>query len=243
MKKISSSTLISFLLTLILIFTALGYYFYQTSSTPNISLVDIHNFQNPNSLTITTTNNTPYLIPGEEQELKLVYHNVAGLALSAVDATISYDPTQAQITNISPADLTNSLTTPLISNNGLIHLAYAVPTSSTGLTQDKITVATFIIDPIEYAPLTLTLTNETEAASQDTGDENIVGTLISPTFDVRLPTDFNSDGTINAFDFSIFLAEYGKTGEAYQYRSDVNGDGEVNIYDYNTFLSTYGQTI
>lgn len=51
--------------------------------------------------------------------------------------------------------------------------------------------------------------------------------------------DLNSDGSINAFDLSILLTNYGKSASA----GDVNKDSLVDIFDLSILLSNYGKTV
>src|SRR5437868_3920538 len=50
--------------------------------------------------------------------------------------------------------------------------------------------------------------------------------------------DLNGDGTVNVFDLSILLSNWG-TSDA---TADINRDGTVNIFDLSTLLSHWGQT-
>ncbi len=50
--------------------------------------------------------------------------------------------------------------------------------------------------------------------------------------------DVNGDGSVNVFDLSILLTNYGKAGTFSQ--GDLNSDGQINIFDLSILLSNYG---
>jgi cellulase (glycosyl hydrolase family 5)/dockerin type I repeat protein len=50
--------------------------------------------------------------------------------------------------------------------------------------------------------------------------------------------DLNNDGTVNIYDLSILLSDWGTTNAT----ADLNNDGTVNIYDLSILLSNWGQT-
>jgi dockerin type I repeat protein len=50
--------------------------------------------------------------------------------------------------------------------------------------------------------------------------------------------DLNNDGTVNIYDLSILLADWGTTNPV----ADLNHDGTVNIFDLSILLSHWGQT-
>ncbi len=52
------------------------------------------------------------------------------------------------------------------------------------------------------------------------------------------PGDVNGDGSVNVFDLSILLSNYGKAGNSGQ--GDLNNDGQVNVLDLSILLSNYG---
>src|SRR5258708_5821867 len=53
-----------------------------------------------------------------------------------------------------------------------------------------------------------------------------------------LAGDINHDGTVNVFDLSIMLSDWGTNNAT----ADLNGDGTVNVFDLSTLLSHWGQT-
>lgn len=55
-----------------------------------------------------------------------------------------------------------------------------------------------------------------------------------------LPGDLNQDGTVNLFDYNLFLLEFGKTST--NNIADLNQDGKVDIFDYNIFLGNFGKS-
>jgi parallel beta-helix repeat protein len=63
-----------------------------------------------------------------------------------------------------------------------------------------------------------------------------------PCFDIeQLPGDINGDGTVNIFDYNIFLQHFGVVEDC-QNSADLNGDCAVNIFDYNILLQNFGRT-
>lgn len=55
------------------------------------------------------------------------------------------------------------------------------------------------------------------------------------------PGDINGDSSVNIFDLSILLSNYGKTvGQASDPDSDINTDGQIDIFDLSMLLSAYG---
>ena len=58
------------------------------------------------------------------------------------------------------------------------------------------------------------------------------------------PGDVNGDGRVNAFDFSIFTANFGKTSTSpgWDPRSDTNSDGRCNAFDVGVITSNFGRT-
>jgi hypothetical protein len=50
--------------------------------------------------------------------------------------------------------------------------------------------------------------------------------------------DLNGDGTVNVFDLSILLSDWGTNTAT----ADLNHDGTVNVFDLSTLLSNWGQT-
>jgi hypothetical protein len=53
--------------------------------------------------------------------------------------------------------------------------------------------------------------------------------------------DVNSDGSVNIFDLSILLTNYGKTtAQSSNPACDMNSDGTINIFDLSILLSHYG---
>jgi hypothetical protein len=55
-----------------------------------------------------------------------------------------------------------------------------------------------------------------------------------------LLADFNSDNKVDIFDYSIFTADFGKTGTGL--KTDLNSDGKVDIFDYTIFTGEFGKT-
>jgi hypothetical protein len=62
-----------------------------------------------------------------------------------------------------------------------------------------------------------------------------------------LKGDFTGDATINASDFSIFAANYGKVAEGneatYVWAYDLNTDGKIDASDFSIFAAAYGSTL
>ncbi len=52
------------------------------------------------------------------------------------------------------------------------------------------------------------------------------------------PGDVNGDGSVNVFDLSILLTNYGKAGNSSQ--GDLNNDNQINVFDLSILLSNYG---
>ncbi len=53
--------------------------------------------------------------------------------------------------------------------------------------------------------------------------------------------DLNGDNVVNALDYNILLADFGKTGTVGFTPADINKDGKVNILDYNLLSANYGK--
>jgi hypothetical protein len=52
--------------------------------------------------------------------------------------------------------------------------------------------------------------------------------------------DLNGDGKVDIFDYTIFIGDFGKTGN--NLVSDLNKDGKVDIFDYTIFSQNFGKT-
>jgi hypothetical protein len=57
-----------------------------------------------------------------------------------------------------------------------------------------------------------------------------------------LPGNINGDGTVNIFDYNIFLQNLGATNDC-QNEADLNADCSVNIFDYNILLENFGRSM
>jgi len=82
----------------------------------------------------------------------------------------------------------------------------------------------------------------------DSNPEHLVVTrTISAIATTGLPGDNNGDGVVNASDFAIFAANYGKAmaddPEAWISAYDLNSDDVVNVSDFAIFAAGYGQTL
>ena len=62
------------------------------------------------------------------------------------------------------------------------------------------------------------------------------------TQDIILYSDFNSDGTVNIFDYNILITNFGSTADCGN-SADANSDCSVNIFDYNILLGEFGQSV
>ncbi len=57
-----------------------------------------------------------------------------------------------------------------------------------------------------------------------------------------LPGDLNGDGSVNTFDLTGFLSNFGQTNRCPS-QGDLNGDGAVNTQDLTLLLSRFGQSL
>jgi parallel beta-helix repeat protein len=57
---------------------------------------------------------------------------------------------------------------------------------------------------------------------------------------VTISGDLNGDGKVDIFDYTIFIQDFGKTGN--NLVSDLNKDGKVDIFDYTIFSQNFGRT-
>ncbi|TWT90201.1 Endo-1,4-beta-xylanase A [Pseudobythopirellula maris] len=58
-----------------------------------------------------------------------------------------------------------------------------------------------------------------------------------------LPGDFNTDGVVDAADFTVWRDSLGQTGLIAYSGADSNGDGEVTLADYDYWVSNFGMSL
>ena len=64
----------------------------------------------------------------------------------------------------------------------------------------------------------------------------------NPYVNAILRADFNSDSTVNIFDYNTLLTNFGATSDCGN-QADANEDCSVNIFDYNVLLGEFGMSV
>jgi len=112
----------------------------------------------------------------------------------------------------------------------LVGTAAAGSSSYTDAMSPASTVYTYYVKSVDSNPEHLVVSS------------NRSGIAASP-----LQGDFTGDSIVNASDFSIFAAAYGKKAvdneEAYVWSYDLNNDGIINASDFSVFAAKYGSTL
>src|SRR5207249_1276636 len=119
-------------------------------------------------------------------------------------------------------------------NNGLPGNLIA---SQSALAYTNPSVNTFsmtLIPPIVLGPGTSTATTTATATGSTTA--TATAGICNPG---PLPGDFDSNGKVDVFDFSIFANNFGKTGTAIP--GDLNCDGKVDVFDFSIFANNFGK--
>lgn len=55
-----------------------------------------------------------------------------------------------------------------------------------------------------------------------------------------IPGDFDYNGTVNVFDFGIFSANFGSSGNPAFTLGDCDGDGDTDVFDFGIFAPNFG---
>jgi len=77
--------------------------------------------------------------------------------------------------------------------------------------------------------------------TKDNGTSNVTSDTWN--FNTSANYDIKEDGTINLYDISGFVNDYGSTGlPGGLIKSDINEDGEVDIIDASAIVNKYGET-
>jgi hypothetical protein len=128
----------------------------------------------------------------------------------------------------APTDVSSALTAPSSSNGGATWtFTFAPGTASTEASAS-------LADGIYTATL--------DAAKVTDGAVAMAGSNPAVTFH-RLSGDVNGSKSVNAADFNVFRAAFGKTSgqQGYDAAFDFDGNGSVNASDFNQFRSRFGK--
>jgi hypothetical protein len=100
---------------------------------------------------------------------------------------------------------------------------------------NKILGTNYPASPASYSKL-LGFSDWTHSPSAPSG-----GTITPPPPTSTNTGDINVDGSVNIFDLSILLSNYGKTvAQSTNQACDINEDNTINIFDLSILLSNYG---
>lgn len=103
------------------------------------------------------------------------------------------------------------------------------------------TITTGALTNVATYTYSLTCSNAGGASATKTVTSVMTAAPVVPTY---LSGDINKDGSVNLLDFSIFQANYGKSGTAITVaRADINGDGTVNLLDFSVLSKQFGETL
>lgn len=162
-------------------------------------------------------------------------------SVSAVQLELIYDSTKLKIQNLAPTDyLPNVLSQPVY-QPGRILATYAAPPDSGGQSLDWGTVATLTITPLTYGSSTIEFGFNTLVAAASSDNSVLIppDVINITTYNVA---DTNRDGSVNIYDYNLFVSQYGLEQSPVAGPADFNRDGKVNIFDYNIFVENYGFT-
>jgi chitodextrinase len=203
------------------------------ASTDNVAVTGYKVFRNGTQITSSTSTsfNDTGLVPNTTYTYTVSAFDAAGnaSAQSAGAALKTLPDTQAPT---APGNLTSTQT------RQNINLTFAASTDNVGVTgyiiyRDNVQIATTA--SLSYADSSVTVGNHVYgvAATDGAGNVSAITTLGLYVYAVA---DINRDGSVNIFDLSTLLSNWGKTGAN---TSDINGDSVVNIFDLSALLTAW----
>lgn len=80
------------------------------------------------------------------------------------------------------------------------------------------------------------LSQAPQATVKNAGAHATSDPIISPTGN---PSDLNADGKVDIFDYNLFIANFGKTGD--NIVGDIDKNQKIDIFDYNTLIANFGK--
>ena len=92
-------------------------------------------------------------------------------------------------------------------------------------------------------PVTIRLESVTELPPSYKGIKTVKGKSLRLFVSAQATSDFNGDGTVNVFDFLLFVNHFGTSHEdaGYDVRFDLDGDGTIGLSDFLIFVNAFGK--
>ena len=158
-------------------------------------------------------------------------------SLVAVQLELIYDPEKLNIFGLDHSDyLPNYLANPIF-GSGKFETTLSVQPDTGGVstwgTLGKLNITPLALGThsIEFGSNTIAtiIGSDTNAFQSNSG-------LIINVFN---PGDINKDKTVDLFDYTYFVLDYGKTGYS---PADFNSSSKVDLFDYTIFVANYGKT-
>lgn len=196
--------------------------------------------------------------------------DTGGSKVTAVTVELAYDQAKLQINSVSNSNfLTGTLSSPIISGSKVL-FTYAAPPESGGK-QGVGTLATLNLKPLVIGqahiffgknslaaaigfpgnvlktanPVALTVISLSPSPSPSPSPAASPSPAPSPS-PTPIPGDITDDGDtlgneVNIYDYSLLVADFGKTGSAGFIPADITKDGKVDIFDYNELVANFGK--
>lgn len=178
------------------------------------------------SVDLSISGPSPRLTVGQEYDLTFAFKTTTA-HFTAIQASISYDPSYFSIISVTPSSLLSTTLQPVKIESSKINFTYGVDPELGGFVGSN-TIATLRVKPLKSGTTAFTLNDDTIATVIES-DTNAIATVANPSFTLikLISGDLTKDGVVNIFDFQELLLHYGTT---------------YTIFDFNNILTNFGKT-